>query len=266
MRSTLIISTYNRPDALNWVLWSVSRQSVLPCAVLVVDDGSGLPTGRCIERWSKVLQCPLVHCWQADRGFRAARARNLALVRVDSEHVIWVDGDCMLPPNFVASHQRLAERARLVAGGRALLDSVATARVLSQSLDPLHESPVDQDRLQGVFRSPKFRRLPLGPLRGLNGKAWHTVRTCNLSMMTEDIRAVGGFDESYEGWGREDSDLVVRMVHAGCRIRSGRFAACVAHLHHPEASRDRLSDNERRFQSVLQNPSRVLPVRSMLLS
>jgi len=249
--TALIVTTYNRPDALECVLRSVDQQQVMPQQVIIADDGSTEDTKQLIQSWQS--RVPLVHAWQPDHGFRAAGARNLAIEMATAEHLIFIDGDCLIPPHFVAAHRRLIAPQRLIAGGRLLLSPEETTAVLAGSKLP-------------QFNHWKFQDLPLGIMRDLQAKQWATVRTCNLGVMRCDALRVGGFDESYEGWGREDSDFVVRLLHAGCRIRQGRFAASVMHLFHPEQPRDAVSCNESRFNRVLHDASRIMPEQSRLVA
>ena len=76
MKTSLIISTYNRPDALALCLESVRRQRLLPDEVIVGDDGSGEETREVIERFRQDFPVPLTHVWQEDEGFRLAMCRN----------------------------------------------------------------------------------------------------------------------------------------------------------------------------------------------
>jgi hypothetical protein len=62
---------------------------------------------------------------------------------------------------------------------------------------------------------------------------------------------VDGFEGGFASWGREDSDLLVRLMRAGVRRRDGRMATGVLHLWHADADRSRLPDNERRLDAVL---------------
>ena len=87
-------------------------------------------------------------------------------------------------------------------------------------------------------------RLPLGPLRKLRSGAWEGARSCNLAIWRADLDRVDGFDADFSGWGREDSDLLVRLLHAGVRARTARFATGVLHLWHPDSDRSRLPDND----------------------
>jgi hypothetical protein len=64
---------------------------------------------------------------------------------------------------------------------------------------------------------------------------------------------VDGFDNSYVGWGLEDSDLLVRLLRAGVQRKDGRFSTGVFHLWHPLADPSTLSANQTLLQSVQRN-------------
>ena len=237
---SLIITTYNSPNVLDLVLGTVFRQSCMPAEVIVADDGSDIRTRKIIDNWSGLL--PIVVSWIPDSGFRAARSRNLALLKASGDYIIMIDGDCLLPPNFVSNHRKLARKNRVVAGGRYLISKEQTDLLLS--------GPFDSSRF--IYRSLKFISLPLGPLRDLRPKNWQQARTCNLGLWKSDALSVDGFDECYEGWGKEDSDFVLRLVYGKkVRVRSGRLAVCVSHLHHMENSRLNLDENRYRLSSLM---------------
>jgi len=237
---SIIITTYNRPDALDWVLGSVSMQSRIPNEVIVADDGSGISTQKIVDKWKDSL--PLIVSWLPDNSFRAARSRNAALLKASGDYIIMVDGDCLMPPRFVGNHIMLAEPNAVVAGGRYLFGKHETDQLLSK--------PFDARQLS--YRSLKFCSLPLGPIRDLRPQDWKQARTCNLGLWRSDALGVNGFDETYVGWGKEDSDFVFRLTHEHrLKIRSGRLATCVGHLHHRESSRLNLADNEARLSEMM---------------
>jgi hypothetical protein len=96
-------------------------------------------------------------------------------------------------------------------------------------------------------------QLPLGPLRKLTGRRWKGARGSNMAFFRTDLERVDGFDGSYTGWGREDSDLFVRLIHSGLRRKDGRFATGVLHLWHPDNERSQLPQNEARLDQVLRS-------------
>ena len=252
MKTAVIVTSYCRRDALNLILQSVVNQTEMPEEVIVADDGSGPDVRSLIDYWSGRL--PLTSIWQADLEFRAARARNLAVVKAKGDHLIFIDGDCVLPPDFVKTHRRLITDRKMVSGGRFLINSLDTKALVTSG-------KVDENL---CFRDIKFLKLPLGLLRDLAPRSWRQVRTCNLGIMKSDFMNVGGFDESYQGWGREDSDLVVRMIKNGVKVRSARFAACVSHLHHDEEAKTALEANDSQFQNVIADRSKIMPTQSVL--
>lgn len=249
---SLIITTYNWPAALTLVLESVRTQRVLPLEVLVADDGSTGETRTLIKTLQSNFPIPLKHIWHPDKGFRAACIRNKAILQARGDVLVCVDGDCVLPAHFIARHRRLAEKGWFVAGSRILLSQTYTARVLAQTcMLPEHSIAILQmARQRHVNRWLPTLALPLGPVRKCTPYRWKGAKTCNLAAWKADILAVNGFDESFEGWGYEDSDLVIRLLRLGIKHKSGRFASFVFHLDHPEQSRDRAKENWARFMHI----------------
>lgn len=242
LKVSLIITTFNWPQALDLVFQTVVNQTVPPAEVVLADDGSHADNESAIKKYS--AKFPIIKTWQPDKQFRAARARNLALSRAQHEYVIFIDGDCLLPPHFIQEHIKLAQHRKLIAGSRFLINEKETEWLLNGT-------STENNRYS--FTNYKFNKLALGSLRDLNPYSWHIVRSCNFSAYKDDILRIRGFDESFIGWGREDSDLVVRMLKDGVTIRSGRFASCVAHLYHKELSREQLSVNDRKFKQTLRS-------------
>jgi hypothetical protein len=93
--------------------------------------------------------------------------------------------------------------------------------------------------------------LRLGPLRKLRARAWRGARGANIAVWRSDLVRVDGFDSGFSGWGREDSDLFVRLMRAGVRRKDGRMATGVLHLWHPDADRSRIQENDRRLDEIL---------------
>jgi len=80
---------------------------------------------------------------------------------------------------------------------------------------------------------------------------WQGARSCNLAIWRADLDRVDGFDADYSGWGKEDSDIIVRLLHAGVRRKDGMFATGVIHLWHGEADRSLLVENETKLGEVI---------------
>ena len=253
---SVIVTTYNREDALGAVLRSLSRQNEQGFEIIVADDGSGPATAGVVETWMSSMRVPLRHVWQEDRGFRAAEARNRAIRASTGSYCIFLDGDCIARPDFVAAHRRLAESGHFVTGNRVLLSSALSERILAGGIEPERWGLADflEQRWRGdVNRIAPLLGLPLGRLRKLGGRRWQGARSCNVACFRDDLERVDGFDAMFAGWGREDSDLFVRLIRSGVRRKDGRFATGVLHLWHPESERSRLSVNQAKLDVILQS-------------
>jgi glycosyltransferase involved in cell wall biosynthesis len=251
---SVIVTTYRREDALAAVLRSLSRQSDPDFEVIVADDGSGPETASLIEGWQGRVGRRLLHVWHDDQGFRAAEIRNRAVLASAGSYCIFLDGDCLVRSDFVAAHRRLAEPGWFISGNRVLLSREETARVLRDDAEPERWSALQWLVARGrggVNRVAALAYIPLGVLRKLRGQAWQGARSCNLAIWRSDLDRVDGFDAEYSGWGKEDSDIIVRLLHAGVRRKDGNFAVAVIHLWHAEADRGRLADNENRLASAM---------------
>lgn len=251
---SVIVTTYNREDALAAVLRSLARQTDRDFEVIVADDGSRPATGDLVDDWKAKVGHRVEHVWHEDKGFRAGEIRNRAVLASRGDYIVFLDGDCIVRPDFVAQHRKLAEQGAFVTGNRILLSPALTERVLREGLEPERWSFSQflAERFRGgVNRLSALLHLPLGPLRRLRAKEWKGARSCNLAIWRRDLDTVDGFDADYAGWGKEDSDLIVRLLHAGVMRKDGNFATGVVHLWHKEADRSALSENERKLAELL---------------
>ena len=71
-----------------------------------------------------------------------------------------------------------------------------------------------------------------------------------MSFWRSDLVAVNGYDEAFEGWGREDSELAARLLNAGVRRRNVKFSAVAWHLEHALRSQEALDRNHERYERV----------------
>lgn len=245
----LILTTYNRPAALDRVLRSVARQTSPPRQVIIADDGSDAQTSAVVAGWRDRLGVPLLHVWQPDDGFRAAASRNRAAREADADLLLFVDGDCLLRTGVVAEHRRLTEPGCAVAGNRILLSPELTAAVEADRTDPVAWTLTDWVRARArgdVERLSPLVTLPGHAWRRLRPLHWLQMRGCNMAVARADFERVNGFEEEISGWGFEDSDLAIRLINAGVKLKSGRFATAVLHLWHRERARDAAEMNRQR--------------------
>lgn len=259
MKISLIISTYNRPDMLELVLKCVAEQVLMSknldqskVEVLVADDGSRSDTANLIARHVPDFPFRLIHVWHQDNGFRAGAIRNLAVSKSSGDYLISIDGDCLLPTDFLQNQFLLAEPGYFVAGNRVLLSKKYTQQILQTNDISITKAKIAKSFIFRLMNKtnkwfPSLRFDNQAQWRKSKPNDWRRPKGCNVAIWRKDYEAVNGFDESFIGWGHEDADLFVRLLHLGIKIKDGRFAAPVYHLWHKINDRG----NERKNMHML---------------
>lgn len=105
---SVVVNTYNWPEALDAVLRAFADQTDPVFEVVIADDGSGSSTADVVDRWRGLFGDRLVHVWHADEGFRRARILNLAAIEARGDCIAFMDGDCIPRAGFVAAVRRAA--------------------------------------------------------------------------------------------------------------------------------------------------------------
>ncbi len=246
MHTSLIITTYNRPDALNLVLQSVLHQSTLPDEIIIADDGSGNETGKTIDLFRTKSSIPMIHAWQDDQGFRAARARNLAVSKSSGEYLLFIDGDMILHRHFVSSHLSSAKEGYFLHGKRAMLSESFTRRVLLQGQIAISPFSPGISLRRYAFHSDLLARV-----YSHSSSQWYKTQSANLSIRKRDFMAVNGFNEDFEGWGREDSELALRLLRNDLQKYELRFCAIAFHLAHGKDNKVKYAASTERNQELL---------------
>jgi glycosyltransferase involved in cell wall biosynthesis len=241
MRLALVVTTYERPDALAAVLASVARQTRAPDELIVADDGSSAATRRLVEQVGEQGLRPTPRfVQQPHQGFRVTRLRNLAIANTAADYVVFVDGDMLLDARFVADHARAARPGHFVQGVRILLDAPATESVLAAAPQPPAAATL---RGSGLRRAYGWHSAVSQFAFAQLGNAFIAIKGCNQSYWREDLIRVNGFNEDIEGWGPEDKELCARLAHVGVKRRTLLGGGIAWHLHHPPAQRSRLAAN-----------------------
>jgi glycosyltransferase involved in cell wall biosynthesis len=238
-RASLFLATYEMPRHLALVFAALERQSAPDFEVLVCDDGSAEETARLVREFMVRAPVPVKHVWQEHQGFRKCRMLNEALRQAAGDVCIFLDGDCVPHRDFIRDHLANQEAGRYLAGrrmelGPRLSESLTVEDVRGGFFDWPRPRLVmsvlrgDSEHLQRSFRVPSARlrrRLGMERIDDLKG--------CNYSVARKDLEAINGFDEEYEGYGREDTDVELRFQNLGLRIKSLKGVAIQFHVWHP---------------------------------
>lgn len=246
-KTALIISTYNWPEALNLCLKSVLIQKIFPDEIIIADDGSDERTQKLVKHVKEKFPVRVKHVWQEDRGFRLAKIRNRAIINSESDYLVFVDGDILLHPYFIYDHVKNRKPNFFITGSRVLLSEKETAsRLNSENYLFKWLNYSAKNRINGIHND--FLSL----LISKENKGIYNIRGCNMSFWKDDLVEVNGFDEQFEGWGREDSDVVLRLLSRGRKKLKLKFNAIQYHLFH----------NERNIHSLLENDKIIAETKS----
>ena len=242
---TLVISVYNKPEVLRLVLAACSRQSFSDFEIIVADDGSGPAVRDVVAEARGVSLHPIVHLWHEDKGWRKNVMLNNAIRASRGEHLVFIDGDCLPSRHFLADHWNEREGHCVLLGRRVetserwskglTIRAVETGEFEKVGAREILDGLTGRSlRVEDGIRMPNrfIRRLLLRTVRGMLGS--------NFSVAREDLVAINGFDELYDGPGcGEDSDVQYRLSLAGVSGKSLRNLAIQYHVWHP---RTRVSD------------------------
>jgi glycosyltransferase involved in cell wall biosynthesis len=239
MQVSLIITTYNQPRTLIEVLRSVEVQSRLPDEIIIADDGSRNNTKKVIEDFKKKSNLKIIHSWQEDQGFRVAKSRNKAIAKSCFDYIILIDGDGILHKKFIEDHLNHAEEGFFIQGSRVFLNKAASKRFIESNNVKLSFLSKGLSNRENSFHSNFLSILFFKKNKSING-----IKTCNLSLYKSDIINVNGFNNDFEGWGREDTDFVVRLFNNGVRRKNIHFNMIQFHLWHKISPRDSLKQND----------------------
>lgn len=222
---SLLISTYNWPQALDLVLKTVTLQTVVPNEVVIADDGSTDATFKIIDRYKALLN--IKHVWQSDDGFRKTLIMNKAIKEITQDYIIQIDGDMLLHSKFIEDHLFFAKKNYFTKGSRAMLSEPITNQIIKEkTLDFSYFKKNVKSKINAT-RLPAFAFLFFG-----NKKRTNNLRGCNFSFWKKDFVGVNGYNNDLTGWGHEDIELAARLVNNGVQRRQLKMVAICYHLYH----------------------------------
>jgi hypothetical protein len=246
--TTLIIPTYNWAAALELVLISLKNQTQFPDEVIIADDGSTEDTKLLVEDFQKNLPMPLLHLWHEDKGFRKSIILNKAVVASRGNYIIQIDGDCIMHQKFIEDHISASEKCTYLFGSRVSLKEYCVPELYQKK------------KIKFSFLSRALKKRGRSLYIPILAKPYKRdaimskkVRGCNLSYWKQDFANVNGYNEDMTGWGREDTELVIRMVNNGIYGKRLKFRGIIHHIWHNEFSKDRLAENHKTQNETIEN-------------
>ena len=263
VRLSLVVTTYDWPEALEVVLRALSEQADGPFEIVVAEDSEDARTAEVVDRHREYAAFRIAHVTQPDLGWRKTRIYNLGALEARGDYLVFLDGDCLPRPGFLRAVRRGSLTGWFLAGKRLHLREELTRRVLDGQETPWRWST---PRLlaalaRGDFSTPRETAHPgfLLPIRG-RGRPWQPSASdfsppyeaygFFFAMSRRDFERANGFDLRYTGWGGEDEDLAVRLRRMGLRCGWPGPRATLLHLWHA-AKKGLMPSNKPRVEETL---------------
>ncbi|WP_237155810.1 glycosyltransferase [Photobacterium leiognathi] len=242
MKIEVIMSAYNNVRDLELVLDGYLNQLDNDFSLCIADDGSTHEVADLIKKYSQ-SSLTIRHIWHEDKGFRKAKILNQAIETSFANYIIFTDSDCIPAPNFISDHRNVASKTTVSIGVRAYIkkDLSEAFRHNTISIDKLFNIPWllyksmtgDVSKVEQVINYPSFILKPIAKAKPILSQFGS-----NMAMPIEALFNVNGFDEDFEGWGYEDTDLLYRLDKLGLTF-VGTIGRCRQfHLDHKMNARN----------------------------
>lgn len=249
MKVSIVVSTYNWPEALACCVRSIFTQTSLPNEIVIADDGSSESTSELIKTMQNESHIPIVHVWHEDKGFRKTVIMNKAIAKLSGDYILQIDGDVVLPRHFVSDHLELAECHYFVCGSRVRLNPEVSAEIIETGKLCVSPFNMPLGYVLNSFRSRILRHY----LALRYAKKIDHLRGCNMAFWREDVIKVNGYNENLLQWGHEDGELAFRMHFAGIKKKVLKMGGNVYHLYHKENTRSGEQRHLDELERVKQN-------------
>jgi glycosyltransferase involved in cell wall biosynthesis len=245
---TLVTPTYNWPEALELLLLSLLRQTVMPNEVIIADDGSREETKKLITDFQKKFPIPLIHIWHEDLKNRKPKIMNKAIAKAKYDYIIEIDGDIIMNPNFVEDHLTFAEKGHYLYGSRVNIKEKILPELFSKKILDFNLFS------KGIKKRGRTIRFPflMNFVKSVDQRS-RKLRGCNMSFWKEDFIKINGFNENLVGWGIDDSEMIQRMHNLGIKGKRLKFSGIAYHIYHKEQSKSHLEINNEIERQTTEN-------------
>lgn len=189
-RFSIIIPVFNRPDEVDELLASLTRQTDKGFEVLVIEDGSTIPCDEICRKYEEQLD--LHYYFKPNSG--RSETRNFGMERASGDWFVIYDSDVIVPPHYIATvRAELKKNPVDCYGGPDAADASFSD-------------------IQKAINYSMTSFMTTGGIRGATkNKAKFSPRSFNMGISRKCFETVGG----YKNMIGEDIDLSIRIQQAG---------------------------------------------------
>lgn len=232
---SVIVSTYNKPDWLEKVLWGFNCQTYKDFEIIIADDGSDEKTKERINQMKEKVSYKIKHVWHEDDGFQKCKILNKAIQASTTDYIIMTDGDCIPREDFVQVHYINKEPGIFISGGYYMLPMNISIAITKEDIEKQNCFKIEWLKRKGIPKTFKNNKLTA---RGFVSTILNTFTPTNASWnghnssgWKNDILNVNGFDERMR-YGGEDREFGERLLNFGVKSKQLRYSAVCVHLEH----------------------------------
>lgn len=266
--ATVIIPTFNRLHELRLTLNSLTKQiSGHTFEVIVADDGSSENTKAVVDNFIGKLN--IRYCFQEDKGFRAATARNMGIKLADGGICIFVDNGILLHPYAVENHIAIHLKEKLPCAVIGYIYGFDTEKGREDEMKSIIDQNTVVDAIN-ILAEKDFHdiREVMYQELGEDINNWPApFVVCwsgNLSIKKDILLDIGMYDEYFTTWGCEDDDLGLSLFRKNIKFLLSRD---IVSIHYPHKKSHQWDTNYKAEQAILKVKKQYMyykhPIREM---
>jgi glycosyltransferase involved in cell wall biosynthesis len=241
MKLSVIITTYNSEDWLRKVLIGYSVQTETDFELVIADDGSTEKTRNLLSEFTTSFKYPIVHVWQEDNGFRKSEILNKAILKANSQYLLFTDGDCIPRNDFVATHLKNQEKGYFLSGGYFKLPLPLSYFISKEDIVQQNCFSIKWLLNNGLKLSFKVSKLTksrfFASFMNWITPTKKTFNGHNSSVFKDDLLAINGFNQDMH-YGGLDREVGERLFNLGILSKQIRYDAICLHLYHERGYAD----------------------------
>jgi glycosyltransferase involved in cell wall biosynthesis len=194
LKYSVVVPVYNRPQELEELLASLTKQSYKNFEVVIVEDGSSITSEKIFEQYTSALN--IQYFFKPNTG--PGPSRNFGFEKAKGDYFVVFDSDCILPSHYFEAVESFLDVTPLDAWGGP---------------DRGHE---DFTPLQQAMAYTMSSFFTTGGIRGGSKRiGWFQPRSFNMGISRHVFENTGGF--KFDRYA-EDIEFSIRMKNAGFNV------------------------------------------------